>query len=150
MGVNRYDILMGTFIEDWTPVFRKFCQINSACAPSEKGDKGKFKVLLKFDEFTKTWNVVACNLTISIKTSRRRTLISKSDFAQLNVSMSDFPSGARRLFVRTRRASRLRTLRAGLCLGLTMPLPVLAQGNHFDLNVPHPFISPDARGNTVL
>ena len=55
MGVSKYNILMVTYTAEWTSTFRKFCQVNSACTLV---DKGKFKVLLKFDEFTDRWNIV--------------------------------------------------------------------------------------------
>jgi peptidoglycan hydrolase-like protein with peptidoglycan-binding domain len=55
MGVSKYNILMGTYIVNWTPTFQNFCQVNNACTLA---DKGKFQVLLKFDEFTDRWNIV--------------------------------------------------------------------------------------------
>jgi hypothetical protein len=53
MGVSKYDILMGTYTAEPTPTFRNFCQAYKNCS-----NKGKFKVLLKLDEFANRWNIV--------------------------------------------------------------------------------------------
>jgi hypothetical protein len=56
IGVHTYRILMGTFVSSWTRAFLDFCRANNACASAEKG---KFIVLVKLNDFTQRWNVVA-------------------------------------------------------------------------------------------
>ena len=56
IGVHTYRILMGTYVSSWTPAFLNFCRANNACASAEKG---KFIVLVKLNEFTQRWNIVA-------------------------------------------------------------------------------------------
>ena len=56
IGVHTYRILMGTYVSSWTRAFLDFCRANNACASAEKG---KFIVLVKLNDFTQRWNVVA-------------------------------------------------------------------------------------------
>ena len=56
IGVHTYRILMGTYVSSWTPPFLNFCRADNACAAPEKG---KFIVLVKLNDFTQGWNVVA-------------------------------------------------------------------------------------------
>ena len=56
IGVHTYRILMGTYVSSWTPAFFNFCRVNNACAAAEKD---KFIGLVKFNDFTQRWNVVA-------------------------------------------------------------------------------------------
>jgi len=56
IGVYTYRILMGTYVSSWTPVFLNFCRADNACASAEKG---KFIVLVKLNDFTQRWNIVA-------------------------------------------------------------------------------------------
>jgi hypothetical protein len=56
IGVHTYRILMGTYVSSWTTAFLNFCRANNACAAAEKG---KFMALVKLNDFTQRWNVVA-------------------------------------------------------------------------------------------
>jgi hypothetical protein len=56
IGVHTYRILMRSYVSSWTPAFLNFCRANNACAAAEKG---KFIVLVKLNDFTQRWNVVA-------------------------------------------------------------------------------------------
>jgi hypothetical protein len=56
IGVHTYRILMGTYVSSWAPAFLNFCGANNACTSAEKG---KFIVLVKLNDFTQRWNVVA-------------------------------------------------------------------------------------------
>ena len=56
IGVNTYRILAGVYVSRWLPTFLNFCRTNNACVSAEKG---KFIVLVKLNEFTERWNVVA-------------------------------------------------------------------------------------------
>jgi hypothetical protein len=56
IGVHTYRILMGTYVSSWTPAFLNFCRASNACASAQKG---KFIVLVKLNDFTQRWNVVA-------------------------------------------------------------------------------------------
>ena len=56
IGVYTYRILMGTYVSSWTPVFLNFCRADNECASAEKG---KFIVLVKLNDFTQRWNIVA-------------------------------------------------------------------------------------------
>lgn len=55
VGVHRYRILMGTYSTDWSPASRSFCRISNQCSLA---DKGKFMMLLKYDEFSNRWKAV--------------------------------------------------------------------------------------------
>jgi hypothetical protein len=59
IGVHTYRILMGTYTSNWTPAFLNFCRADSACAPAQRG---KFIVLVKVNDFTQRWNVVAWDI----------------------------------------------------------------------------------------
>ena len=59
IGVHTYRILMGTYVSSWTPAFLNFCRANNGCAAAEKG---KFIVLVKLNDFTQRWNVVAWDI----------------------------------------------------------------------------------------
>lgn len=59
IGVHTYRILMGTYVSSWTPVFLNFCRANNGCAAAEKG---KFIVLVRLNDFTQRWNVVAWDI----------------------------------------------------------------------------------------
>jgi hypothetical protein len=56
IGVHTYRILMGTYVSSRTTAFLNFCRANNACASAEKG---QFIVLVKLNDFTQRWNVVA-------------------------------------------------------------------------------------------
>ena len=56
IGVHTYRILTGIYASDGTPAFRSFCRTNNACAFAENG---KFIVLVKLNDFTRRWKVVA-------------------------------------------------------------------------------------------
>lgn len=56
IGVHTYRNLMGIYESAWTPAFIDFCRAYNASASPEKG---KFIVLVKLNDFTQRWNVVA-------------------------------------------------------------------------------------------
>jgi|SRR5215469_7195175 len=56
IGVHTYRKLMGIYESAWMPAFIDFCRAHNACASAEKG---KFIVLVKLNDFTRRWDVVA-------------------------------------------------------------------------------------------
>lgn len=60
IGVHTYRILMGTYVSSWTPAFLNFCRADNACPSAEKG---KFIVLVKLNDFTGRWILVAWDVT---------------------------------------------------------------------------------------
>ncbi len=57
IGVHQYRILMGTYSSDWTPAYRNFARISNQSLT----DKGKFIMLLKYDEFTNRWAAITAD-----------------------------------------------------------------------------------------
>lgn len=59
IGVHAYRFLAGIYGSGWTPVFFEFCRADNACAAA---GRGKFIVLLKLNDFTRRWTVVALDV----------------------------------------------------------------------------------------
>jgi peptidoglycan hydrolase-like protein with peptidoglycan-binding domain len=63
IGVHTYRILMGTYSADWTPPYQSFCRISNQCGLT---DKGKFMMLLKYDEFSNSWKAITWDYAANI------------------------------------------------------------------------------------